>query len=257
MPRKNGRKEANKIIKKKNFNRLFKNKTFIDSFNNSINGLKYAIGNERNFRFHIVATMIVIFTSLFMDFTALEVLILSVTITLVIFAELINTVSELIVDAWIKVYNPKAKIIKDVAAAGVLVCTINALVVGYVLFVDRLDSEIGLVIDRLQDYPSYIMLIVIILTIFVVISLKLLYNKGTPFKGGMPSGHSAISFAITTSVALWSRDVLLVLLCLALSVLVAQSRIEGKIHTKLEVVVGAIVGIMVTLLVFSIVDYSF
>jgi diacylglycerol kinase (ATP) len=248
----NQKKWINKPIK----TTRFKNKTFIDSINNAIYGLKIVFRNERNFKFHIVAAILIFIVSLFMDLSSVEFLIITFTVSFVLFAEIINTAIEAIVDTMIKVYHPKAKIIKDVAAAGVLVSSVNAIVVAYLIFVGRLDTGLGMVIDRLRIYPPHIALISIILTVFVVILLKLLYNKGTPFKGGMPSGHTAVAFVITTSIALWFKDVILIFLCLGLSLLVAQSRIEGKIHNGFEVVAGALVGILITIFVFSVINYS-
>lgn len=235
---------------------MFKNKTFIDSFNNAINGLKFVLRNEKNFKFHLVAALVVFLFSLFMDLSAGELLSIIIVVSMVFFAEIINTAIETIVNVMIKVYHPKAKIIKDVAAAGVLVASLNAIVVAHIVFVKRLDSGLDMVIDRLRSYPPHIALVSIILTVIVVILLKLLYNKGTPFRGGMPSGHTAVAFVITTSIALWFKDVTLVFLCFALSFLVAQSRIEAKIHNLFEVIAGALVGIFITIFVFSIIHYT-
>jgi diacylglycerol kinase (ATP) len=245
-----------KWINKPRKTTIFKNKTFIDSFNNAVNGLKFVFKNERNFKIHIAAAILVFLFSLFMDFSSIELLLITITVSFVFFAEIINTAIESIVNTMIKVYHPKAKIIKDVAASGVLIASINSIVVAHIVFVGRLDTGLDMVIDRLRRYPPHIALISIILTVVVVILLKLLYNKGTPFKGGMPSGHTAVAFVITTSIALWFQDVTLILLCLALSLLVAQSRIEGKIHNTFEVVAGALVGILITVFVFSVINYT-
>lgn len=236
---------------------MFKNKNFIDSFNHAINGLRYTFGNERNFRFHIIAAIAVFLVSFFMDFEKIELMILSVTISFVIMAELFNTAVEGVVNTFTKIYHPKAKVIKDVSAAAVLMSTLNAIAVAYILFVERLETGLDLVIDRFSRYPMHILLFSIFLTVGVVILLKLLYNKGTPFKGGMPSGHTAVAFAISTTIVLWFRDATLLIFCFALSFLVAQSRVEGKIHSLLEVIAGALVGILVTLFVYSVVWYSF
>ena len=42
-----------------------------------------------------------------------------------------------------------------------------------------------------------------------------------------------------------------------MAVLVAQSRIEGKIHTFWETVAGALLGILVAMLVFQIKIFNF
>jgi diacylglycerol kinase (ATP) len=68
----------------------------------------------------------------------------------------------------------------------------------------------------------------------------------------MPSGHSAIAFSATTAVALWTNNVNITILFLIVSLLVVQSRLEGKIHTVVELVAGAAIGFSVTLLLFQV-----
>ena len=43
------------------------------------------------------------------------------------FAEMVNTAIETVVDLYVDVYHPKAKIAKDVAAGGVVITTITLL----------------------------------------------------------------------------------------------------------------------------------
>jgi diacylglycerol kinase (ATP) len=83
-----------------------------------------------------------------------------------------------------------------------------------------------------------------------VVIIKVLSRTGTPLKGGMPSGHSAIAFSITTAVALWTENSAITLLVLIISLLVMHSRFEAKFHTVLELILGALLGIAVTILVF-------
>ena len=65
------------------------------------------------------------------------------TIVLILFAEMVNTAIETVVDLYTDLYHPKAKIAKDVAAGGVVITAINALIVAYFLFFDKI-SDIGL-----------------------------------------------------------------------------------------------------------------
>lgn len=66
----------------------------IDNFNDAINGIIFAIKNEVNMRIHIVATILVLLMCLFIDVSKLEIMIIIVMITLVIFSELVNTAIE-------------------------------------------------------------------------------------------------------------------------------------------------------------------
>ena len=50
---------------------------------------------------------------------------------------MINTAIETVVDLFVDVYHPKAKIAKDVAAGAVVLAACNALVVGYFIFFNK------------------------------------------------------------------------------------------------------------------------
>lgn len=63
-----------------------------------------------------------------------EVVLLLVTITLVVGAELLNTAIEVTVDLISPEYNHLARVAKNVAAAAVLVTACNAVLVGILLF---------------------------------------------------------------------------------------------------------------------------
>jgi diacylglycerol kinase len=65
------------------------------------------------------------------------------TIGLVFMAELFNTVVESVIDLVIEEYHPLAKTAKDVAAAGVLVTALAAVIVGVVLLGPPLISSLG------------------------------------------------------------------------------------------------------------------
>ena len=238
---------------KNKLNKNLKNKTFIQSFNNAVSGLKYAFKNEKNLRIHSLAAIFILLFSLFVDLSKIELLIVIFSISLVVIVELINTSLEVIVNVIMKVYHPKAKIIKDVSAGAVLIAALNSLIVAYIIFVDRVGTGLGSIKDRLKNYPPNIILIAVLLTVFLVIIVKLIYNRGTPFQGGFPSGHTAVAFAIATAITMWVNNTTVALLCLALAFLVAQSRIEGKIHSFFEVFVGGILGITVTLFIFKII----
>ncbi len=77
-----------------------------------------------------------------------EFLILCITVALVIVCELLNTGIEALVDIIVDVYHPKAKIIKDVAAGAVLLSAVMSLVVGYVIFFNRVIEDVKALIER-------------------------------------------------------------------------------------------------------------
>lgn len=229
-----------------------KNKDFIQSFNNAYHGILYALKNEKNLRIHFIVALFVLFFSLIADISKIELIILLITISLVIVCELFNTAIEVIVNVMIKVYHPKAKIIKDVAAGAVLLSSTVAIIIGYLIFVDRLSPNMQRAVDSIKNFPPHIILISLLVTVISVFVVKTLTKKGTPFQGGFPSGHAAIAFSIVTAVALWTGNMNITILCTILALLVAQSRIEGKIHTFYEVFMGAVLGTLITLLIFKL-----
>ena len=85
-----------------------------------------------------------------------------------------------------------------------------------------------------------------------VVVVKALTATGTPLKGGMPSGHTALAFATATAITFLGEKVVASTLAYLMAVLVAQSRIEGNIHTFWETVAGGLLGTLITILVFQI-----
>lgn len=229
-----------------------KNKNLLDSFNNAVNGIIYTVKNERNMKVHIITAIIVLIASIFFNLSKIEFLIVCFTIAVVIICELFNTAVEGIVDVIVDVYHPKAKIIKDVAAGAVLVSAFISLLVGYFIFFDKFSLRIETGIHKLRQMEMYLTIAALLITIALVFVIKAFFRKGTPFKGGMPSGHAAVAFSITTSISLWTNDAKIAILCLVISLLVVQSRLEAKIHSLFELSAGAALGVLVTLLMFQI-----
>ena len=71
--------------------------------------------------------------------------------------------------------------------------------------------------------------------------------------GGIISGHAAVGFTIATSITFLTEDALVTTLSYSIALLVAESRVELKIHSVKEVIIGAILGTFITILVFQII----
>jgi len=229
-----------------------KNRNLIESFNNAIKGIISAIKSERNMKIHIIAGIIVFFMSMFYDISKLEFMIICIAVAIVIVCELFNTAIEELANMITTEYHERVKRIKDISAGAVLTSTFFAVIVGYFIFFERISNGLESGVERIRQYPMHIVVIALVITIALVLVLKALTNRGTFFKGGMPSGHAAIASAVTTSVALWSLNSRITLLCIILSLLVIQSRLEAKIHSSIEVFLGAVLGFLITLLFFQI-----
>jgi diacylglycerol kinase (ATP) len=225
----------------------------IQSFNYAISGVVYAFRTQRNMKIHFGVAIMVLAISLFMDFSRVELLILFFTISLVMITEMINTSIEASIDIMTREYNQLAKIAKNVAAGAVLISAINAVVVAYLLFFDRLYPFTYILLWRVRQSPVHITFISLLLVVLVVIIAKSVTGKETSLQGGMPSGHSAVAFSAVAAIAFISEDMLVTTLTLLLAILVVQSRIEAGIHNTYEVVIGAVLGIIITVLIFQLI----
>lgn len=109
-------------------------KKIINSFKYAIEGLVSSFKTERNMKIHIMAMIIVIALGIFMKLNKIEWCIITIAIVMVISAELFNTAIETVVDMVSSQKNPQAKLVKDIAAAAVLVLAIGAAVIGIIIF---------------------------------------------------------------------------------------------------------------------------
>ena len=228
-----------------------KNRTLIDSFNNAMHGIISTVKSERNMKIHLAAAVMVLVMSLFYDLTRTEFIIICITIALVLICELFNTAIEVVIDTLIGIYHPKAKVVKDTAAAAVFISALLSIIVAYVIFFDRVSTSLEIGIVRIKQTQMHVTIIAIVLTMIAVLILKAIFKKGTPFSGGMPSGHSAVAFSAATAVALYSNNAGITILFIIVALLVVQSRLEGKIHNAIELIAGAVIGFLVTLLLFQ------
>lgn len=97
-----------------------------------------AFKEEPNFRIHVVATIMVIAAGLYFKLSTTEWLAIIIVIGLVLLTELLNTAIENIADFISPERHEKIKMIKDIAAAAVLISAIVALVVGLVVFIPKI-----------------------------------------------------------------------------------------------------------------------
>jgi len=224
----------------------------IDSLNYAFEGIIYALKTQRNMKIHFLVATIVLIATLFFDLTRIEILILLLTISMVIVAEMINTSIESTIDLITDKYHIFAKIAKNVAAGAVLIAAINSIIVAYLLFFHRINPYTIQVLNHVKQSNIHITFIALIVVIFVVIAVKAYFGRGTPLQGGMPSGHAAVAFSLSTAITFISENMLIATLSALMALLVSQSRVETKIHNFFEVLVGGILGILITVIFFQL-----
>lgn len=225
------------------------------SFNHAYRGLVYAVRTQRNMRFHVVASAIVLVLSLLVGVSKLELAILVLAIMAVFVVEMLNTALEFAVDLVTSEYRPLAKLAKDVSAGAVLVTSVAALAVGYLMLSDNLGPFTLETLERVRHWPGHVTLVALGLVAIVVLLVKALTRAPNPFLGGMPSGHAAVAFAgwiAASFVAAEGRFAgLISLITLLMALLVCQSRIEAGIHTVYQVIAGAVLGTLLAVAVFQ------
>lgn len=231
---------------------MLRGRPLIESFNCAFNGIVHTLKTERNMRLHFVAAVVVLILSLYLKLEKLEILILLITIAFVIVSEMINTAIEATVDLITSEIHPMAAIAKNVAAGAVLVSSTIALIVGYLIFYPKINSLVPLVIEVLAKTPAYLTLIALLFTVVFVIVGKAITKRGKPAQGGMPSGHTALGASAATTILFISNNSLIAILAFFMAFIIAESRMEAKIHSIYEVLAGGLLGFLVTLLIFQL-----
>jgi diacylglycerol kinase (ATP) len=226
----------------------------LDSFNYAFEGIIHVLRTQRNMRIHFLVAGTVLVAAIAIGVSRLELIALMISIAFVLIAEMINTAIEGAVDVSTTSFDPNAKLSKDIAAGAVLIATVNAVVIGYLVFSEAVQDRSSRLLDRIADAPATLTLIALVLTILIVIATKALTHRGTPLRGGLPSGHAALAFAGWMALTLFveQQRFLVSSIAFILALLVAQTRIESGIHSAYEVLYGAVVGALTTLVMFQL-----
>jgi diacylglycerol kinase (ATP) len=194
--------------------------------------------------------MVVLLLALFLGMSTLDFILLTFAVTLVLFAELINTAVEVVVDLVSPEFHPLARRAKDVAAGSVLIASFGACVMGLFVFSHYLLPPVETELGRLEPIVPVVPVVSLLVVVIVVVLLKAYFGKGRPLSGGMPSGHAAVAFSVATSVLLAHVGLVVSLSVVLIAVLVAISRYKLQIHSVYEVVVGAVLGAITTLMIY-------
>lgn len=114
-----------------------KNKNLIQSFQNAIHGIGYAIKTQKNIQIQLCITVLVLIACFLLHLTVVEWIFVIFACMFVLVTEVINTAIETAVDLCTKEYHPLAKIAKDVAAGAVVLSALNSLFVAGFIFFSR------------------------------------------------------------------------------------------------------------------------
>lgn len=136
-----------------------RNIPLVQSFKCALKGIVNCFTSERNFRIHLCALFYVVWFSRFYNFSKINYAIIALTVGFVITSELLNTAVETTVDLVCPEKNKLAGLAKDIAAGGVLVSAITAVIVGINLFYDKLVLQ-NIVKFHIKN-PIYLVLFIV------------------------------------------------------------------------------------------------
>ena len=108
--------------------------SFIRSFGYAIEGFVTAVRTERNIKVMLALGIAAVIAGIVLKIDLLSWCLVALCIGMVLFAELINTAVEAVVDLVTTEFHPLAKRAKDIAAASVYTLSITAAIVGLIVF---------------------------------------------------------------------------------------------------------------------------
>ncbi|HZT42100.1 MAG TPA: diacylglycerol kinase [Chthonomonadaceae bacterium] len=228
-------------------------KDALSGFKYAQDGILHCFRTQKHMRYHFYTLIAVLLSGLLLNLDSRDMLVLVFAITLVIVAEMFNTVVEAVVDMITENYNPAAKIAKDVAAGAVLLAAMNAVIAGVLIFFAQ--KRLEQIQERMTrsfsaDLTRTIVLSIVLLALVVIVSKLLSGTGATLWHGGIVSGHSAIGFLLAMTIFFTAHSPIIAFLAILLAILVAQSRVEAGVHTLREVVLGAVLAILLTSLIY-------
>ncbi|HEY1428351.1 MAG TPA: diacylglycerol kinase [Candidatus Tumulicola sp.] len=226
---------------------------FWKSFSHAFDGIIHATRTQPNMRVHFIIAALVLLATLVLRLERPYVIATVGFVALVLSMELMNTAVEAMVDLLTATHHPLAKVAKDAAAGAVLVSATGAAVGGYLIFYQGLLGGGQRVFEAVQQVPANLALIVVAVVGIATIFLKARYGRGSALQGGAVSGHASLAFAIATMLALFYQKPLAAALGYFVAFLVAQTRVEARIHSAFEVLWGALLGTVVAAAIYVLV----
>lgn len=117
-------------------------KWFLDRFRYAFAGVRYGIVKDRSVRFQFIFAVAAVLLSALLRLSVHEWLWILLSITLVVVSEIFNSCLEKTVDYISLDRCDQARLIKDMAAGAVLLCSIFALICGLVIFIPHVIHDI-------------------------------------------------------------------------------------------------------------------
>lgn len=200
-------------------------KKIIASFNYASEGIVYAIKTQRNMKIHFLISLLVLLLCMGFHVNKVEAIFIFLCIALIMSAEIFNTSVEIIVDAFIQEYHPKAKAAKDLAAGGVLISVFFVVIVGLtVLFPHILNFIINPNNIGKVEPIVFIALQGMFLFLFTYVIKAYWYNKKDSYQPSIILGLFFYIIIIVSS--LFFNDFLILLILVIILFYIVFSRIS-------------------------------
>ncbi len=223
------------------------------SFHHAFEGIIYVTRTQPNMRVHFVIAALVLLGILILRLDRYYVVATITLVALVLSLELMNTAIESLVDLLTVTHHPLAKNAKDAAAGAVLIAAVGSALCAYLIFYQGIISGGDRVFQAVQAVPANAALIALAVVAIATVCAKAWVGRGSALQGGAVSGHAALAFAVATMIAFFYQKPLAALLAYFVAFLVAQSRVEARIHRPFEVFWGAMLGTLVALVIYVLV----
>jgi len=226
-----------------------KSSSLLDSFRHAIDGVCHVFRTQRHMRFHFFMVVLVLALAKVYRLNRTELLVLLFSICFVLITEMVNTAVEAIIDMITQNYHPLAKYAKDVTAGAVLIASVNAVVVGFLLFLD--DARIRAVVERAYTGGpppvGRVAAIEGVMLLVILVAIKVFGQRN------LVSAHTALGFSLATvTVLIASHEASVMVFVLLLALLLAQSRLEKGLHDFRAVLNGALLGICLPVVLLTL-----
>ena len=238
---------------KENQEKKLHNSNFFEACKNAVNGIIYGTTTQSNVKKQLVIIAFVMLISLFFNLSKVEFICLIISVVLIIFAEMINTAVETVVDLYTDLYHPKAKIAKDVAAGAVVITALNAVIVAYFLFFDKIGEMGNSIYQTVINSPTYLAFVVVVLIIIIAVALKAAKIKDKRNdKQLVISCQSMLASAAVVATWIVTENLVALSFAVVLAIMVCMNRVESKERTVIEVILGVMIGILITILMYGL-----
>ena len=113
-------------------------KKLLKSFSYALQGIVFAFKTQQNFKIEILLALSITVAAILFQVSAMEWIVICINIFLVLAFELVNTALENSCNLYTTKINPIIKIIKDTAAASVMLIAMGSLVTACIIFLPKI-----------------------------------------------------------------------------------------------------------------------